>query len=79
MECLRSATTTFATTLENPACLTSRWITSTREGGGSLDLDETSTRGAGPADSTPEEVERFVDQLRQNIGEQFILRPVLSH
>ena len=56
MEHLRSAAVTFATVLENPACLTSCWITSTHDGGGSLDLDETSARGAGPADFTLEEV-----------------------
>ena len=41
---------TFAAALKNPALLTSHWITSTQEGGGSL--DETSTRGTEPADST---------------------------
>ena len=46
---------TSATTLENPAFLTSCWITSMHEGIGSLDHNETSAHGAEPADSTLEE------------------------
>ena len=56
MESLRPATVTFATALENTAFLTSHWITPTRGGGASLDHDETSAHGAGPADSKFAEV-----------------------
>ena len=48
MELLRSAAAAFA----SPVFLTSHWITSTHEGGGSPDCNETYSHGAGPVDST---------------------------
>ena len=47
---------TRSTTLKKPTFRTRRWITSTGEAVGSLGLDGTTVRGAGPASSTPAEV-----------------------
>ena len=57
MECLRSATTTFATSLENPAFQIIRWITSTNEGGESPNCNGTSRHGVELEGSTATEVQ----------------------
>ena len=52
MDLRRSAAATPSTAREKPAFWMIHWIVSTREGGGSLGLDGTSTRGAELAGST---------------------------